>query len=253
MNLTKGIYGYSAAFFGIYLLASLFAFWPRYLSDPASVAHFSVHVHGALMGLWLLALFTQALLIRTNRRDLHRTIGATSMVLAPALALSIVFVAHVSANRTDIDDMRLAQLALQLGYFPVFLGIYSLGMRYRRDPPRHSRFMLSTVLPMTSPVFDRVIGFYAMPELSFIPSFPDGSRLLPLIYLILVSLAAWDWRSHRRADVFPIVGLLFLTQHLFVLAAYRTTGGGPSLLGSSLCPSARFIPTHVDRMHPRLR
>lgn len=221
-SLTRAIYRYAVVFFGLYLTASVFAFWPRYLSDPAGVEHPAVHVHGWLMASWLFLLVAQAGLIRWDRRDLHRWLGRVSYVLAPAVALSIALAAHVSIGRGEPTQIRLAQLALQLGYVPLFLAIYLLAMRSRADPPRHARFMLCTVLPMTSAVFDRILGFYLLPRLGFLPTFVDGSRLLPLIYILLIGLSIQDWRAHRRLDVFPVVSLLFLVQHATVLLVYRT-------------------------------
>ncbi len=221
MNLTTGLYRFSVIFFGVYLAASLVAFWPRYLSNPGAVPYAAVHLHAWVMAAWLVLLFGQASLIAVGRRALHRAAGRLSYALAPAVGLALVLAAHSSISRGNIGQLQLAQLALQLSYVPLFALLYGLAMLYRKDRPKHARFMLCTVLPMTSPVFDRILGFYVLPRLSFLPRFVDGSRLLPLIYVVLIVLSALDWRFHRRKDVFPFVLLLFLAQHAWVLVAYR--------------------------------
>ncbi len=217
-SLTRALFRYGAVPSAIYVLASAFAFWPSYFSRLDSIPNLAVHVHGWLMAGWLGLLGMQAFLVRTSRLDWHRRLGRFSIGYAPVVALSIVFAAHSAISRaTSMDEATGARLALQLGYVPLFLTIWGMGLRKRADGPTHARFMISTILPMTSPVFDRVLGFYFMPEMAFLPAFPDGSRLLPLIYLILLGLSVWDRRGGEPRRVFPLVAGLFLAQHTVVL------------------------------------
>lgn len=46
-----------------------------------------VHLHAMAFGGWLILLTTQCLLIRSNRRDLHRKLGIAAMVLAVAMLI----------------------------------------------------------------------------------------------------------------------------------------------------------------------
>lgn len=224
MSLTKALFRYGAIPAGIYIVASVFAFWPSYFSRLDTVPNLAVHVHGWLMAGWLGLLVSQALLVRTGNRAWHRRFGRLSLAYAPVLAGSIVLAAHSALGRASaFDEAAGARLALQLGYVPLFLTIWGIGMRERGSGATHARFMVCTVLPMTSPVFDRILGFYFMPEMAVLPTFPDGSRLLPTIYLILFGLSAWDWRSGERRLVFPLVAALFFAQHTLVLLIHGTT------------------------------
>jgi hypothetical protein len=45
----------------------------------------------------------------------------------------------------------------------VFAAAYALGLRYRRVPQAHGRFMLLTAMPLVDPVVGRVLFFYFPP------------------------------------------------------------------------------------------
>lgn len=214
---TRRLARFGVVLVGAYIVAAAFAFWPGYFSRIGSIPNAAVHIHGWLMVGWLLLLLAQASLIARSRPLLHRSFGKLSYALAPAVALSIALAAHSAASRSEIDGAAAARIALQLGYVPLFLALWGLGIHYRDQPARHARFMVCTVLPATSPVFDRVLGFYLMPQMAFLPQFPDGSRLLPAIYLLLFALAAWDWRNHRKGGAFLLVCGFFFAQHTAVL------------------------------------
>lgn len=74
---------------GLVLLICLVAFFPtsiQLLDDVATGVRppvpFILHVHAAAMVAWLLLLFAQTLLMATGRRQLHRTLGLASFVVA---------------------------------------------------------------------------------------------------------------------------------------------------------------------------
>jgi hypothetical protein len=125
VNLSRLIYRHSVLFFAFVAVAALLGFWPGYLSRIRG-HDFLVHVHGVLLSLWLLMLISQAYLIRTNRRELHRLIGKLSYVVAPLVLISIATIRHSAMNRSD--------------------------------PATHSRFMLCTLIPSAGPIFNRVMS-----------------------------------------------------------------------------------------------
>lgn len=53
----------------------------------------SVHVHAALMSLWLVLLLVQGSLIAGRNRRLHATLGLGSLVLVPLIVTSMVLAA----------------------------------------------------------------------------------------------------------------------------------------------------------------
>lgn len=232
MNLTRAIYRDSLILFGIYLAAALFAFWPRYYSNPLVEPRLYVHLHGIALTLWMLMLAGQAYLIRTNRRPIHRQIGKLSYVVAPLVALSIVVITHgrfveLLTETGEISQRSLIAVARRLGYVILFLALYGLAILHRRTPATHARYMLCTVLPMTSPIFDRILAFFVIPIFDFRPWVFEGQVALelltiPIIDIILIVLVIWDWRSNRRLDVFPLVLLGFLVHQAFAYSVPST-------------------------------
>lgn len=221
MTLTRNLQRHAVWVFGVYLGAAFLAFWPRYLSDPGAVADPIVHVHGLVLLAWLVMLVVQGLLIRRGQRSLHRRVGRASLIVAPLVVLSILSVAHVSLSRDPAPaDRHLAQLALQWGAALLFAAFYGLALTFRRDVFRHSRWMFCTVLTMTSPIFDRVLGFHVAPHSDFLPMFPDGSRTLPLIHVVLVTLLVWDLRESGRPGPFALAWGGFLAVHAFAWFAH---------------------------------
>ena len=217
-QLTQQLQRHAVWFFALYLVAAIFAFWPRYLSDLGSVANGMVHFHGAVLACWLLILVVQAALIRTGNRAQHRLIGRWSIAVAPFVVVSILLAVHVSLNRNDeLTSRRLLQFAMQCGSAVMFAMFYALAIRYRRDTARHARWMFCTVLTMTSPVFDRVLAFQAPALQQALPMFPDGSRVLPVIHVLLLTLAALDWRASRQAGPFFGAWAAFAAAHGFAL------------------------------------
>jgi len=230
MRAEAAIYRNSARFFALFLLGLVVAFWPSYFARLFEQPSLLFHLHGVALTLWVVMLVAQAQLIRTGRRSVHRTLGKASYVLPPAVvAITVSFVHYRVAGALPSFE-RLPPfvpyfLALTLNSLVVFAAFYALAIYHRRDAGRHARWMISTVFPLFTPVTDRLIGAH-WPSLAALAPRIAGSPMLPvfgfaLADLILLVLAAWDWRANRRADVFaPALGALAL-YHLSVLTLYR--------------------------------
>jgi len=190
----------------------------------------SGHLHGAALTLWVVMLVAQAQLIRTGRRSLHRTLGKTSYVLAPAVVAITTSFVHYRVAGSLPSFERLPPfvpyfLALTLNSLLVFAAFYALAIYYRRDAGRHARWLISTVFPLFTPITDRLIGAH-WPSLAALAPRIDGSPILPvfgfaLADLILLGLVAWDWRANRRADVFAPALAALVLYHVSVLTLYR--------------------------------
>jgi hypothetical protein len=59
-----------------------------------------LHVHTALMVLWLLMLIAQAWFIRTKRFQLHRWVGRSSYAIAPIIIMATLIADHELLNRS---------------------------------------------------------------------------------------------------------------------------------------------------------
>jgi len=220
VNLTRTIHRHSTFFFVLVLLAAIIAFWPGYLSqifdEPAAV----VHVHGALMSLWLGLLISQAYLIRTNRREIHRQVGKLSYLLAPIVFIFIAIIRHnamvESGNPMAAENLRLL-LPNAIGQPLTFAFTYGLAIYNKHEPATHARFMMCTPIPMAGPILNRVMVNYLDMEAA-----GAGQVTRSLVITSLVVLSMWDWFKHRRLNVFPVVLVFYLLLRAFYALAEGT-------------------------------
>jgi hypothetical protein len=146
---------------GLFVLA-LFAFWTPYFSRITRVPEIYVHIHVVLVLVWMAMLIGQPLLIHAKRLSLHRTIGRVSFVLAPAIAVSALLLAHSRFARMDAKTFDAAAHTLWLPVMSAmaFLCSYALAIAYRRPMAVHAIFMLGTGLSLIDPILARLIYFY---------------------------------------------------------------------------------------------
>lgn len=224
-----GLYRFSPRFFTVFLALTIWAFWPTYFSRLFDQPTFLHHAHGLVLALWLVMLVTQAQLIRTQRRPLHRLLGKLSYVLAPAVVLVTAAFVHQRMARLAgmpvLPPGALHSLALMLLSLVSFGVFYGFAIAKRRDPQTHARWMVCTVFPMFTPVTDRLIAFNAPGLIGWLPRL-EGSPVLPvagfaLADLILVALSWWDWRANRRLNVFPVALGVLLVYHVCTLTLHR--------------------------------
>jgi hypothetical protein len=213
---------YSVFFFVMVLVSAIFGFWPGYLSQIADESAPVVHIHAALMTLWLTMLISQAYLIRTNRRAIHKQVGKVSYLLAPLVFVFIAIIRHNAMVETGLPvaEQNLRLLVPNAIVQPLtFAFTYLLAIYYRRDPATHARFMLCTPIPMAGPIFNRVLEF----QLGVDPAIA-GRLTGNTVLVVLAILSTWDWLKHRRLNGFAAV-LAFL----LVLRLSLGTFVGPEL------------------------
>lgn len=152
----------------ILLALSVLAFWPGYLSRPATSVDGYTHVHAVCGTLWLSLLLAQSLLIRAHRRRAHILLGRASLVCAPAFILSSVLLAHYRFSRMDSATFskEAYTLYLPLSAACLFALAFCLGIVFRGSSPLHGRFMLCTALLLVDPVLGRVLALHviALPQ-----------------------------------------------------------------------------------------
>jgi hypothetical protein len=125
----------------------------------------------------------------------------------------------------QLPAMALHFLALTLLATAVFAIFFALAIYWRSRPAVHARWILCTVLPLVTPVTDRLIGAHLRPLINFLPRI-QGNPILPtggflLADLVVLALALWDWRANRRASVFPVALALLLTYHVGTLTLHQ--------------------------------
>ena len=141
------------------------AFWPLYLSRPFAAADPYTHFHALTGTLWFLLLIAQPLSVRYRRLALHRALGRCSYVLAPLFVIAGVLLSHHRLASMSDETFAAEGYSHYLPFYAsaVFAGAYALGLRYRRVPKAHGRFMLLTAMPLVDPVIGRVLFFYFPP------------------------------------------------------------------------------------------
>lgn len=217
VNPTAGIYRHSAWFFLLIPAFAAWGFWPSYFSPGDAPVSVYDHVHGLAMFAWTLMLISQAMLVRSGRRQLHRNLGQFSYVLVPLIAASTVVLANYKIGIRGVTPVAEYILILQLLLLLMFLVFYGLAIRSRRRPDVHARYMICTALPLIDPIFARILFQHLPPTGS-----PVGHQLLTFLLtdLVLLALIVRDWRSGARRDVFlPMLPLVLgLQGALFLLA-----------------------------------
>jgi uncharacterized membrane protein len=177
--------------------AAVPAFWPRYLAVPSGAVDDYTHAHALVMALWTALLVAQPFLSRGRGLSTHRLLGKVSYLVAPAVLVTSVLVAHLrfAAMPPDVLAVDAVNLYLPLSAAVLFAPAWGGGILWRRSQAAHARFMVCTAFPLIDPIAGRILGVY-------LPPFPD-----PLLYqaitfgvgdLVLAWLAVRDRDSRAN-------------------------------------------------------
>lgn len=196
-------YRYAWRFIIALIATTVFAFWRSYFG-VLSTAPTGFHVHGVTATLSMLLLLAQSWSPHRGRMGLHRSLGRATFVAVPLFAAGAMGVIHSMAVATADGDPFYTLWGAQLGLIDLmaFCGVLyaaSMALRHRRNVRIHAGYMLSTALPLVSPVLGRVIN-RTVPGLIIhgpndFPVFGSGVQLANLIAGIL---ALWLWRRDPR-------------------------------------------------------
>ena len=121
------------------------------------------HIHGALMGSWVLLLLVQPILIHRKKFATHRFLGKLSYAVAPCIIVSMVFIARYNyqtgiLKKSAADVMATQSITwMQIAMFILF---YSLAIYFRQNTYKHIRFMIATAIIMLGPPMNRIIFSY---------------------------------------------------------------------------------------------
>jgi hypothetical protein len=226
MKLEKAIVRQSHIYFIVFLLLALAAFWYTYVVRIKEQESYRMHLHGATLLLCCLMLIVQPYLIRTGRKVLHRRIGWSSYLLVPVLIFTTIDLLRyrlpAAAKLATMDYFAVALVVNSLVAFVIF---YGLAIYYRGQPMIHARYMICTAFPMFTPITDRIQYSFFPSTMQYMPQI-DGNPILPgigfiLADLILLGLSIWDWRSHRRWNVFPFALAVLVAYHISVFTFYK--------------------------------
>jgi len=172
-----------------------------------------IHLHAALMVLWILMLIGQAWLIRTRRYRVHRWVGRSSFVIAPLLIIITVVATHETLNR-KMPDITTLDARFEIYDLLQVLGFglsWALALVYRKRMPLHVRFMVSTAFAFGSAIVFRIIlnWFQWVPGMSVVDNLENIDNVAAangtVLVLILLGLIAMDWRLGIKRSPFWLV------------------------------------------------
>jgi hypothetical protein len=177
------------------------------------------HVHGALMGSWVLILVLQPILIYKRRFTLHRFFGKLTYAIAPLLIISMFFVARHNyqtgvLKKASVEVMAIQSITwMQLLMFVLF---YSLAIYYRKFTYNHMRFIIGTAIIMIGPPINRIL-------ISYFPGI-GAANILPIVLYLKTTLVAAlflsDFAKKKNWTPYFIVLLAFLFSDLVYYARY---------------------------------
>jgi hypothetical protein len=168
----------------LFLVTAVVGFAPRSVEILTGVRRtppLVVHIHAALIVAWLGMLLTQTTLVAVGKTAWHKTLGLTSLVLAPAVVAAMVAVSiwrfdeRVSLGQVAAGANTLLNQGRAILYFSVFF-LWAILSR-KADCETHKRMMILTIVPATTAAFAR------MP---WLPTTTPDSPLAPHAYMLLL-------------------------------------------------------------------
>ena len=225
MKLERALFQKSYYYFIGFFIFMLAGFWLTYFTQLLNQENYRMHLHGTVMILWCILLISQAYLIRRKKTRLHKQLGKSSYLLVPLITYTTVDLYKFRLNQsTTIGDRDYLFTASVLIALLIFLIYYGLAIYFKNKPAIHARFMICTIFAMFTAIIDRIIDSYFPYLLPLFPSV-DGPVIqvvgLTLADILLVILCIWDWKSHRRLNVFPIALVIHLFYHYAVMNFYK--------------------------------
>ncbi len=181
-----------------------------------------IHMHTALMMLWVFMLIAQAWFIRTKRFRLHRWVGRSSYVIAPVVIVTALVTDHELLNRApegiSVEEARIDVFAW--GQMLAFGVSWGLAILYRKRTPLHVRFMISTAFAIgTAMVFRLLLNWTPLEDFNHV-----AAANWSVLSLLLFALIAMDWRWGMKLSPFWVVTVLIGIMHIGYWTFTRTEG-----------------------------
>jgi hypothetical protein len=162
-----------------------------------------IHIHGAIMTLWMVVLFVQTALISAHRVKWHMKLGLFGF----GLAVAMVIIGPIAA--TDALRRGSAPLGLDAKTFYIvpLTAIFSFavlaGFAYamRRKPTAHKRLILIATIAL----IDAAVGRWPV---AFFEHYPKAQDLVPLAFLLAIMI--YDLATQRKVLKSTLWASLFL-------------------------------------------
>ena len=209
---TSGTPRPSYAYAHWYMLAAfavvIAGFWPTFYGSFGARTPV-IMVHGVTSTLWYVALVLQPWLVTNGYVRWHRRVAVVVIALLPILCVSALMTTRGMLTTSGLPPFARPLIAyLDITLVTLFVVMFALGLKNRRTPAAHKRYMVSTALLGFPPAVTRFIGrsFGVNPIVAINYSFI-------FVELILIALIIADWRmGERRRWAYPIA----LVTHIVV-------------------------------------
>jgi hypothetical protein len=191
-----------------------------------------VHFHAAVFMGWLALFSAQVLLIRAQRRDIHRKLGfamlgwaAIMMLLGPATAL---IADHGKIGTPEADP---GFLSIQFTDIVAFVGLLSAAVVFRNSAPVHKRLVLMSTIYITDAGFARWLGGPITKLLGEAP-FGMWASLYGCTVTLMLGVGLYDLITRRRLHPAYLAGLAwvaavqFSSVTLYFTPAWKTLAAG---------------------------
>lgn len=199
---------YMLAAFGIVLLG----FWPTFY-QPLTSGTTLRNVHGVTATLWYTALVVQPWLVTNGYVRWHRRVAVAVIALLPVVTVTALMNTRVMLRRGALPPIARPLIAyLDVTLVALFVALFLLGLRNRKTPAAHKRYMVSTALVGFPPAITRFVArqFGLNPVLAINIS-------LYVVELILITLIVVDWRmGERRRWAYPIALVTHVAVQFFM-------------------------------------
>jgi hypothetical protein len=181
--------------------------------------------HGVLMTLWMLFAVMQPLLVRLQRKRLHRVLGIVGALIALGVFLTGLRTG-IEAARVAPPDLRLFGLlpkeflTVPIGAILLFGGFVGAGVFWHRRPDWHRPLMLLASLVAVSAALGRMEWVNAWYAGTWLEQAFSAFLIMNLIGLGLLSLRSWSLR--RLDQPFAAAWLVMVLVSLVFSLAART-------------------------------
>jgi hypothetical protein len=178
--------------------------------DAPPVPSLLVHLHGALMTLWIVLFAAQVWLISSKRIRIHQKLGLASIVLAVAITIfgmtTAVAAAKYGSNSTPPGFPPLSFMIVPFADMIVFAFLFAGALYYRKKAATHKRLILLTILNFLPPAIGRwpIGAVAALGPIAFF-GIPD---LLAIIFVVVDT-----WRHKKLNKPFAIAAALLIASH----------------------------------------
>ncbi|MEM1089420.1 MAG: hypothetical protein AAGI67_03470 [Pseudomonadota bacterium] len=209
-----------------FLLMTFLAFMPGYFA-VLPTAPWVHHLHGITATMWIVLVATQNWTAHHRKWNWHVRAGMASMALVPVFTVGGLLVTQHMLRTESVFNQLFghALSAADLLVSAAFVVLYTQALRNRRDPDRHPRYMLATVILLAGPSLGRFFAGYVpgflVRSLETLPKFGDA---LNAAFITAVAFCALlIFRDRVRSKPFaPFVWALLTTVAMFL--SYQVIG-----------------------------